>query len=56
MPISIAPNPCVFWQHIEELLAEHSIADFSHSLSPDCTEKLYPGLGAAEDPSDGNDD
>jgi hypothetical protein len=29
---------------IESYLREHSYAEFSHSICPDCMQKLYPGL------------
>jgi len=31
-----------YWQQIEEYISEHSEADFSHSLCPECLKKLYP--------------
>ncbi len=31
-----------YWQHIEQYLVEHSEADFSHSICPECMEKNYP--------------
>jgi sigma-B regulation protein RsbU (phosphoserine phosphatase) len=31
-----------YWQKVEEYLAEHTEADFSHSLCPECLEKHYP--------------
>lgn len=36
------------WIQIEKYIAERTDADFSHSLCPDCIEKLYPGLGLAD--------
>lgn len=30
------------WKRIEEYLTEHSDAQFSHSLCPDCLDKYYP--------------
>ena len=33
-----------FWQCIENYISEHSEAEFSHSLCPDCRDELYPGL------------
>ncbi|MCH8204549.1 MAG: response regulator, partial [Candidatus Hydrogenedentes bacterium] len=33
-----------FWQCIENYVSEHSEAEFSHSLCPNCKEELYPGL------------
>lgn len=31
-----------YWNQIEDYLKEHSDADFSHSICPECMEKLYP--------------
>jgi|GEM_PF-1351462 len=31
-----------FWQQIEHYIAEHSEADFSHSICPECARQLYP--------------
>jgi PAS domain S-box-containing protein len=33
-----------YWTQIEEYVADHSEADFSHGLCPDCLKKLYPDL------------
>jgi len=33
-----------FWQTIEAYVCDHSEAEFSHSLCPECTNVLYPGL------------
>jgi PAS domain-containing protein len=33
-----------YWQHLESYIAEHSEAQFSHSLCPDCLRRLYPDL------------
>ncbi len=33
-----------FWQTIEAYVCDHSEAEFSHSLCPECTDVLYPGL------------
>lgn len=30
------------WIRLEEYIEEHSEAEFSHSICPDCSEKLYP--------------
>lgn len=32
-----------YWSHIEIYIREHSEADFSHSICPDCAKTLYPG-------------
>ena len=31
-----------YWQQIEDYLAKHTEADFSHSICPECLEKHYP--------------
>jgi PAS domain S-box-containing protein len=33
-----------YWSQIEVYIKNHSDADFSHGLCPDCVEKLYPGM------------
>jgi CheY-like chemotaxis protein len=32
------------WQQIEDYISDHSEADFSHSICPQCARKLYPEL------------
>jgi uncharacterized small protein (DUF1192 family) len=34
-----------YWQQIEQYIQERSDAQFSHSICPECAEKLYPQLG-----------
>ncbi len=53
-----------YWQHLEKYVSEHSEAQFSHSLCPDCITRLYPelvdrmpgqgGKGSAGTPSGGS--
>ncbi|MCL4456983.1 MAG: PAS domain S-box protein [Nitrospirae bacterium] len=31
-----------YWQQIETYISEHSGAEFSHSICPECAKKLYP--------------
>lgn len=31
-----------YWQQIESYVRDHTEADFSHSICPDCAKKLYP--------------
>ena len=31
-----------YWQRVDKYLTEHSGAEFSHSICPDCLKKLYP--------------
>jgi hypothetical protein len=31
-----------YWTKVEVYIREHSEADFSHSICPDCASKLYP--------------
>jgi len=33
-----------YWNQIESYIKEHSDADFSHGICPECAEKLYPDL------------
>ena len=33
-----------YWRQIESYIKDHSEAEFSHSLCPDCAKKLYPDL------------
>lgn len=35
------------WTQIETYIRDHSDADFSHSICPDCVKKLYPGIDLA---------
>jgi len=30
---------------IEKYISDHSLANFSHSICPDCVKKLYPEFG-----------
>ena len=34
-----------YWSAVESYVQEHSEAEFSHSICPECAELLYPGLG-----------
>ena len=33
------------WWNVEEYVAMHSEADFSHTICPPCRKRLYPGVG-----------
>jgi PAS domain S-box-containing protein len=33
-----------YWEQIEVYIRDHSEADFSHGICPDCAQKLYPEL------------
>lgn len=33
-----------YWQNLENYIRDHSEADFTHSICPECVEKLYPDL------------
>jgi PAS domain S-box-containing protein len=33
-----------YWEQVEIYIRDHSEADFSHGLCPECARKLYPGL------------
>jgi PAS domain S-box-containing protein len=41
-----------YWKQIETYIKEHSEAEFSHSICPDCAKKLYPELYREEDEDD----
>jgi len=34
-----------YWKQIEHYISAYTEARFSHSLCPECKEKLYPGFG-----------
>lgn len=34
-----------YWQHLECYIQEHSEAEFTHGICPECMARLYPGLG-----------
>jgi len=38
-----------YWNQIESYISRHSKAEFSHSLCPDCAQKLYPELHLQHD-------
>ena len=38
-----------YWNQIESYLREHSEAEFSHSICPECAKKLYPDLDIYSD-------
>jgi PAS domain S-box-containing protein len=33
-----------YWQQVEVYVREHSEAEFTHSICPECAKRLYPGL------------
>ena len=37
-------NDAGYWQNVEIYIHEHSEADFSHGMCPDCMQELYPDL------------
>ena len=38
-----------YWQQLEEFISEHSEAEFSHGICPECAQKLYPQLARRPD-------
>jgi len=38
-----------YWQQIETYIRDHSDAEFSHSLCPDCAKRLYPELNLSDE-------
>jgi two-component system, NtrC family, sensor kinase len=43
-----------YWRQVEEYIRDHSEAEFSHSICPECAKKLYPGL-YEDDPDQSKD-
>lgn len=37
-----------YWNQIESYVSQHSEAEFSHSICPDCVKDLYPGLDKSD--------
>jgi hypothetical protein len=37
------------WEQLEKYISEHSQAEFSHSLCPECMKKLYPEFFPSEE-------
>lgn len=37
-----------YWNQIESYIKERSDADFSHSICPECADKLYPEYELSE--------
>jgi PAS domain S-box-containing protein len=37
-----------YWQQIESYIRDHSDAEFSHSLCPDCLKKFYPDFNTTD--------
>lgn len=40
-----------YWNQVEAYVRDHSEAEFSHSICPDCARKLYPDYLKKEQPS-----
>ncbi|MBW1782955.1 MAG: hypothetical protein JRL30_19710 [Deltaproteobacteria bacterium] len=38
-----------YWNQIESYIRDHSEADFSHGVCPECAKKLYPGVKLNDD-------
>ncbi len=38
-----------YWTQLESYIREHSEAEFSHGICPDCAAKLYPGYNSPKD-------
>jgi ligand-binding sensor domain-containing protein len=38
-----------YWKEIESYIKDHSEADFSHGICPECMKKLYPKISEIED-------
>jgi hypothetical protein len=42
-----------YWKQLETYIREHSEADFSHSICPECAQKFYPDFSLEEEPPSG---
>ncbi|HUH66968.1 MAG TPA: hypothetical protein VLZ07_11085 [Syntrophales bacterium] len=40
-----------YWRQMEHYISEYTAARFSHSICPECKEKLYPGFGKRKNES-----
>jgi hypothetical protein len=40
-----------YWNQVEAYIRDHSEAEFSHSICPDCAKKLYPDYFRKDRPS-----
>jgi two-component system, response regulator PdtaR len=38
-----------YWQQVEVYVAEHTLAEFSHGLCPECAVRLYPDIFSEEE-------
>jgi hypothetical protein len=38
-----------YWEQIEAYISDHSEAEFSHGICPECAAKLYPGIDMKQD-------
>ncbi len=41
-----------YWKQIESYLSDHSEAEFSHSICPECAKRLYPDYDLYSDDDD----
>jgi ligand-binding sensor domain-containing protein len=39
-----------YWNQMETYISDHSGADFSHSMCPDCIARMYPDYASAQEP------
>ncbi|MFA5353587.1 MAG: response regulator [Thermodesulfovibrionales bacterium] len=44
-----------YWEQIEAYISEHSEAEFSHGICPDCARRLYPEFFAKDRSEEGKD-
>lgn len=42
-----------YWNQVEVYVHAHTEAEFTHSICPECTRRLYPGLVPDDDPAGG---
>jgi PAS domain S-box-containing protein len=45
-----------YWRQVEEYIRDHSEAEFSHSICPECAKRLYPDFSMKRSPTDKESD
>jgi ligand-binding sensor domain-containing protein len=41
-----------YWSQVETFIRQHSEADFSHGICPECVARVYPNVGSRKDPEE----
>ena len=45
-----------YWEQVEVYVRDHSEAQFTHGICPDCAEKFYPEIVGTKNQTDKEDD